>query len=65
MTDELYTIGNETTLPMSSSRNLSTLEAPSTTKPSQAIYKIQDEEKNDVISIEDEIYNLAFRPARV
>lgn len=25
---------------------------------------INDEEKNDLISVEDEIYNLAFRPAK-
>ena len=25
--------------------------------------KLNDDEKNDIISVEDEIYNLAFRPA--
>lgn len=24
----------------------------------------EDDEKNDIISVEDEIYNLAFRPAK-
>ena len=27
--------------------------------------KLNDDEKNDIISVEDEIYNLAFRPARL
>ena len=26
--------------------------------------KLNDDEKNDIISVEDEIYNLAFRPAK-
>ena len=31
---------------------------------SQTVQKIQDQEKNDLISIEDEIYNMAFRPSK-
>ena len=27
--------------------------------------KLNDDEKNDIISVEDEIYNLAFRPAKM
>lgn len=30
----------------------------------KASLRLDDHEKNDIISIEDEIYNLAFRPAR-